>query len=400
MPKVIELNVSQSTVGNACRRTLTLTGPETQRREFFFEFSENYPPGELVELDSFVFGVIFLAMQERAALRVRGPISRSAMMNLVEFQAIWSRWKPHDYQPVEIIPDSVVDRFSREAPLKAIAAFSGGADSVFTTLTHAGPAKSAPKWPLTDLLLVHGFDLAVDDFDALERLQKGSRPFVDSLGLNFRSVRTNLRRDSGQDWEDSFAAQLAACLHQYAPEFRYALIGSSMAYGSLFLPWGSSPMTDHLLSSDRMSIVLDGCRFSRTEKIARISTSPLAIEGLNVCWEGASGSNCGHCEKCVRTRLNFLAVGTESPACFSTPLNLRDIEAMPLRIYPQFHELVSLRDYARQHSQTGEWIHALNRRILLYRFWHRWINASLARVRKSRWLPIIRRARAIFAKKS
>jgi hypothetical protein len=333
-------------------------------------------------------------MQERANLRVRGAMSRTALRNLIEFQAIWVSWRPKVYQQIEIIPDSVIDLPAGAVPPRAIAAFSGGADSVFTVLGHAGPAKPACALPLTDLLLVHGFDLDLDDFGAFQKLQERTHPFISSLGLRFRSIRTNLKRDSGQNWEDSFVAQLAACLHQYASEFSHALLGSSEPYISLCLPIGSSPMTDPLLSGDRMQIVLDGCRFTRTEKIAGIANSPQAVESLNVCWESASGTNCGHCEKCMRTRLNFLAAGAASPSCFATPLALRDISRMPLRTYAQYHELTSLRDHARDHGRTGAWMRALDRRIFRYRIWDHWINAARARVKRSRWIHLIRRIRS------
>jgi hypothetical protein len=397
MPPPLELTARQHVVDGKHRRTLKLSRTGSPDREFFFEFSEGAPPGEITEMDPFVFAVIFLAMQEHSDLRIRGPMTRSAMRNLLEFQGIWSSWKPGVYRSVQLLPDSVIDVARNHSTPRAMAAFSGGTDSVFTVLSHAGPAKPAGALPLTDLLLVHGFDIGVDDFDSLATLRERSRSFVEGLGLHFRTIRTNLKRDSGQRWEDSYATQLAACLHQYAPEFTYALLGSSEPYASLFLPWGSNPLTDPLLSSDRMQLMLDGCRFSRTEKIATLSTHPQAVAGLSVCWEGASGRNCGHCEKCIRTQLNFLAAGHDKPACFDAPLELKAVRTMPLRNHPQYHELVSLRDYARAHGRSGQWLGAVDRRIVRYHLYHRWINAARTIARQSRWTQPIRRLRASLA---
>src|SRR5690606_15371846 len=134
-----------------------------------------------------------------------------------------------------------------------------------------------------------------------------------------------------------------------------------------------------------MCLVLDGCRYTRTEKVAAISGYPQAIKSLNVCWESASGTNCGRCEKCLRTQLNFLAVGVAEPACFPGPLDLRRVRTMRLRSHIHFRELTSLRSYARQHGRSGRWMRALNNRIMRYRLWHRWENLARRTIKNFRW---------------
>jgi hypothetical protein len=59
-----------------------------------------------------------------------------------------------------------------------------------------------------------------------------------------------------------------------------------------------------------------------------------------VCWEGVDqGRNCGVCEKCIRTKLNFLAAGIESPECFQEPLTIEDVHSLRVRNLRQLHEL-------------------------------------------------------------
>ncbi len=59
-----------------------------------------------------------------------------------------------------------------------------------------------------------------------------------------------------------------------------------------------------------------------------------------MCWEGVDqGRNCGVCEKCIRTKLNFLAAGIESPECFQEPLAIEDVHSLRVRNLRQLHEL-------------------------------------------------------------
>src|SRR5262249_536940 len=145
---------------------------------------------------------------------------------------------------------------------------------------------------------------------ALRELIDRTRVVREASGSQLRIVSTNSKEIFQQHWGYTFAAQLAACLHLFSAEFSHALIGSSEPYNALVLPWGSNPVTDHLLSGGCLNVIHDGAAFSRTEKIAFLSGSPAALQSLKVCWEGKNqGRNCGVCEKCVRTLLNFLAVG-------------------------------------------------------------------------------------------
>jgi len=86
---------------------------------------EGVAVGPPAVLDGFVFGVIFYAMRLGEDLRVCGPMTRRALLNLSEFQAAWISWKPHVYHKINIIPDSIVDP-APATKKKAIAAFSGG----------------------------------------------------------------------------------------------------------------------------------------------------------------------------------------------------------------------------------------------------------------------------------
>ena len=351
----MRLSVFQEQRAAGTRRRLCLTETTDGRPlDIYFDFvGESFP--EPFVLDGFVNAVIFYAMGSGQDIRVDGRMTRSALLNLATFQEAWCRWRPGVYRPVRIEPHSLVDDPPR-APPRSIAAFSGGADAIFTALRHAGD-----PYALDSVLLVHGFDVPTDRPDQFGKLLERVRPFLDHLKLRPRIVRTNIAELRFQDWLDSFLAQLSCCLHSFSHEFRFGLTGGGEPYDALVLPWGQNPCTDYLLSGDGFSIVHDGAAFSRTEKIAAIARDPIATRAIKVCWEAPDlSTNCGVCEKCVRTRLNFKAVGIDNPSCFDgelTPQQIRDIRFSNESQRAGFRSILA---YAESHALQGDWLEAMH----------------------------------------
>jgi len=297
----MDLHVRQESIPDGTRRTVQLRNiADRADVDLFFDLLGTTAPTPAV-LDGFVFGVIFFAMRLRQDLRVHGPISLDALLNLNEFQEAWVLWKPEIYQKIKILPDKIIENVPAEDRREAIAAFSGGVDSIFTILRHNTKRLGNASYPLNKaVLIVHGFDVRLDAPQQLEALKARTKPLLDQLNLELLTVRTNLKEVGLQDWEDSFMSQLACCLHNYSHDFRFAIVGSSEPYNTLALPWGSNPATDYLLSGNGMRLVHDGAGYSRTEKVAQIATDKTAMEAVKVCWEGQDASkNCGQCEKCI-----------------------------------------------------------------------------------------------------
>src|SRR5690606_29425499 len=88
------------------------------------------------------------------------------------------------------------------------------------------------------------------------------------------------------------------------------LIPSTHPYRDI-LPWGSSPLTDHLWSTEQVRIVHDGAEATRVEKLTELLVhEPLAMQHLRVCTMNDGGlENCGRCNKCIRTMLTLELVG-------------------------------------------------------------------------------------------
>jgi len=313
-------------------------------------------------LDAFVIGAIFYVMRVGQPLRVRGNLSRSAMMNLHLFQEAWHNMKPDRYRVVDLLPDSIVD-LSPPSTARCLSLFSGGLDSTFTITQLKREAKYRDCITLTDVLFVHGFDIALSNQMAFDLATSRVAPFIADLGLNLRRLRTNSKELLG-DWENSHGAQVAACLHQFN-DYRYGLLPATHPYSARIYPFGSNPATDILLSVDEMTILHHGAGHSRPEKIYYLTKFPDALRHLRVCWEGKEQHrNCGTCEKCIRTQLDFWANGLKSVPCFDEPLDEDLIPQLTVKNAGQFNHLTLTLDYAKArglHSET--WVRKLEARL-------------------------------------
>lgn len=368
----MDLTVTQQRIPDGTRRLLQLQNvgdPKSPSISAFFDMigEHNVDPPPL--LDGFVFGILLYAMRLGQNIHVHGALSLQMLRNVNELQEAWAAWRPELYRKVHIACDEVVASPREPRPTEIFAAFSGGVDSTFTVLRHAGKVHKDELYPLRkSVLMVHGFDVPLERPEQLEALIQRSAPLMNELGLTVRVLRTNLKTLELQRWEDSFMAQLTACVCNYSHEFSHTLVASAKSYNDIHFPEGSTAATDHLLSGATMQIVHDGACATRTGKVALIAGNTAATACVKVCWEGSNAhENCGVCEKCLRTRLNFRAVGVDAPACFAgAPGADALIENVHLRRDTLCEELASIIRYARAHNVNDAWVDALQRRVDRY----------------------------------
>ena len=83
-----------------------------------------------------------------------------------------------------------------------------------------------------------------------------------------------------------------------------------------------------------MRISHEGIELSRLQKVETLRDWPHALDRLYVCSSDASnGSNCGSCEKCVRTRVHLLVAGVlaDAGAFAGADVGEAEIRAVQLR---------------------------------------------------------------------
>ena len=128
------------------------------------------------------------------------------------------------------------------------------------------------------------------------------------------------------DWENTHGAAVASCLMTLQGRYEEGLIASSYTYSQFHGPWGSNPMTDHLLSSKAFDISHDGSGTFRGEKLATIQQWSEGFDNLRVCFSAVErDKNCGVCPKCVMTLIHCRSRRLPVPKSFPRDFTPQDV---------------------------------------------------------------------------
>jgi len=338
---------------------VTIESPQGERTRLWYSVPVQHGSALTKACDPFVVATLFRAMRESTDLIVHGQASPSLLQNLEEFQAAWVSWRPDRYTKVEIVADAEREHPKAGDSQAAIAAFSGGVDSSFTVFRHrTGRCGRLKRTLRTGVMALWRRDTQ-DSNDALDRAAEKSAKMLASLDMELIRLGTNFR-ELGDSWEDAHGAAIAACLMLFQGRYATGLIASTEPYRNLVLPFGSNPVTDRLMSSDAFQIIHDGAAFTRSEKAREIADWPEALKYLRVCWEGKRADrNCGRCEKCVRTILNFRVMGLGLPECFERDVSDSEIVGLRGLSSVQSAYLQEVLGAARAKSISESWVTAL-----------------------------------------
>ena len=342
----------------------TIEAPSGERKTLWHRVAEEHARHLAGSSDHSVVGAIYFLMEAGHDVRVHGQVSPSLLRNLDEFMEAWSAWVP-GLTRVAIRADREEETRLPEGRHQAIVAFSGGVDSCFTAFRHARAGGRLVPQTLAAGLMVHGFDIPLNESESFKSAADRSRTMLVSLGLELISVATNYR-SLVADWSHSFGAAIASCLMLFAEKFGIGLIGQGLTYGEFhLLREGSNPLTDPLLSSDGFRIVPDGAAFERAEKIDAMSGWDEFLRHLRVCWQGPQKDrNCCQCEKCIRNILTFRALGLGLPPCFPEDVQEESLKTFRLGkgALPsiRYEGLLSL---AAARGVEGAWLETIRKRL-------------------------------------
>lgn len=343
-----------------------LERPDGERNTIWFRVPLEYADKLSTRADAFTVISLFTAMRLRSPLHIHGEVSPSLLRNLEEYQAIWSTWAPEQFSMVEISADVERERAVSSVPDQAIVAFSGGVDAVFTAYRHRQKLCGRRARVIGAGVMIHGYDIPPDDDAMFTAAYTRARAMSDALDFPLIPVTTNYRQLESR-WEEVHLACVASCLMLFEGSYNAGLVGSSDSYAEPVLPWASTPMSDPLLSSGSFPIVHDGAEYNRVGKLEILSRWEPANDSLFVCWEPTpDGRNCCRCKKCIRTILNYRAMGLGLPKTFERDIDDTQIATMRnMREITDFEDLLKL---AHKNHVTGTWIPVLERVIHTYKF--------------------------------
>jgi hypothetical protein len=269
----------------------------------------------------FLAASLLPAMRIGEAMRVEGTVSPRLLASLPAIEGVFSGWF-EGVQRIEVQAEPGL-----EPSGTGIACFfSGGVDSYYSVLKHLNEIDA--------LVFVHGFDIQPRHLALRARISAGLRRAAARLGKPLIEVETNVRgfSDRFSQWSEEYhGSALASVALLLSPQFSRFYIPSTFSprYSA---PWGSHKHLDPLWSTEGTLIVHDGVEATRDQKASLLATSEVALQSVRVCWENRGGSyNCGRCEKCVRTMVNFRIAGAlERCTAFPRPLDLSEVARLPI----------------------------------------------------------------------
>ncbi|NCC53188.1 MAG: hypothetical protein EOM20_18520 [Spartobacteria bacterium] len=350
----------ERTCTRRCRILRRDDGGHETSSELWFQFDRSITPPDEDDCDAYLVALLLDAMREKRQVMVKGRVSKELLSNLEEYQAIWSCWLPGIYHRVEMLVEAA--RTGETCAPGAVCAFSGGVDGTFSVWRHTQRLCGYRTQEIKCCAVVHGFDIPLGDEAAFEQVCGEIRQTLDDVHIPLMAIRTNFRRVVTTGWQHVFVCGLVAALGNLKSVAGTCIIGSGKPYNCLITPWGSTPFADPLLGSGAFRVMHDGAGFHRTGKVAVIAQWEKGIKHLRVCWKGRhKDRNCGVCEKCVRTKLNFLATGHPIPPCFPESDVCEDLNGVVLKNDIVRLEWQHILDTAKKNGIRAPWVEQLPR---------------------------------------
>ncbi len=309
--------------GDVVRCAAVIETPRVPRREIWFDVPAEYAGWLTDRADPFYLVARRWMMFEGVDATVHGPVATSLRAKDGEFQRnLLSLLGLHPereipYRQVTLDATEVVETAAAE-PEAAVAAFSGGLDSLFTIYQNAVVPQPG-AWDLRAAVMVHGFDIDLDDRSAWATAVDRALPALREAGMPLIRVATNARELG--DWLVLASSGLSAVLSLFGGAVGRGVVAGSDPYfrdGRYTL--GVSDTLYPWLSSRSFEVVVDARSFDRPSKIRAMRSWTTALGAMRVCYQpDANGVNCGVCMKCVGTWLHCRSLGIATSAFARDP---------------------------------------------------------------------------------
>lgn len=278
--------------------------------------------------DALVVLSLYWLMEEGGEVNIHAEINRDLLFGLHEYSRIWSYWMPSRYHPLVFRADSSVVRPYRTGNREGIIAYSGGVDAAYCfarclsgeEVVRAGAA-----------VLIHGADIPLSESSVFGNVYTQHKAVLKEFRVPLIPVRTNCRQYP-HDWEHCFYSVVCAVLLLFSDKYAHGVMGTDQTCRreTLQLPWGENPITDQYYSTPFFRMHPMGVTAGRTERCSLLCRYPILVDNIRVCWQAdAGGGNCGVCDKCIRTQLNFMACGYTGPLPFREPFSINSLRKLP-----------------------------------------------------------------------
>ncbi|MCP4140511.1 MAG: hypothetical protein GY755_09510 [Chloroflexi bacterium] len=269
----------------------------------WFSFPESYQDYISWQSDGFIASLILRAMSLGEDVEVRGETSARLAYGLEEYQAIYRAWLPKQLKKISVTYQKINTSTDQLSPKGVGTAFSGGVDSFHTLSLNSPENQPNMHYQITHGLFVHGFDISLAEGKLYSRFWGHYEILFKNLGISLLRAKTNSRQFYAYqvDWLYTHGGPLIGTVLILGKLFRAFYIPATYVYPKL-LPLGTSPLSDHLLSTEGTQIIHHGAIVNRTEKLDYLAQWQPTYENLRVCIYPQKTNtylNCGKCEKCI-----------------------------------------------------------------------------------------------------
>jgi hypothetical protein len=250
--------------------------------------------------EAFAVALLYFALRRGEDIHLRGTLSPRLAYGMQEYQSAKSVWQPGQFKPIEIRADQYSP--AESAGKRNATAFSGGVESFYTLWTHLPQNEQYPGNALSYAMFVHGLDIGLHEIQTFRQCREAYRTLVSGWGMGFLTPATNVRHfDDGRSWMRGNQVALIALGHLYGRELARLYIGTGRTYSD-FRRRPDNWFMDTLLSSESLTILEEGARVTRFERLEALSRFPPSYDHLRVCYVKRNGLlNCCECDKCVST---------------------------------------------------------------------------------------------------
>lgn len=242
----------------------------------------------------YVVAALLPAMRVHEDLEVQGEVSTALLRRVDRIQTLFHAWD-RSLRRARVRVEA--ERPARPAGREVAAFLSRGVDSLYT---------AAGEWieagPLTTLLFGETLE-PLHSSQVREEELRLARDTAAAVCLPLASFRTNLRElsDGLIDWGDYHGSGLAFAGLSLARGVGHVVIPSTGWFGN-FERFGSSPLLDHLFSTEAVQVEHGSLEHGRAGKVAWLAEHRRELLAfLKVCAAEDRPDNCGSCAKCLHT---------------------------------------------------------------------------------------------------
>ncbi|MCJ7622936.1 MAG: hypothetical protein MUO76_05505 [Anaerolineaceae bacterium] len=278
-----------------------VTLPDT----LWFRFPESCYDYIAQRSDGFAVAMLLNTMYFGEELEIRGVISPKLLYGLNEYQRIFNLWFPKQFNLVNISSENIAAASPGDVQDGVGVAFSGGVDSFYTLWSHLPQNQPLTNYQITHGLFLHGYDISLLDEQNFQLAYKAFAESLTHFDIEFLACQTNLHyfTEGHIKWHYAHGSVLHSSALLLGNLLSKFYIPASDTYNAL-IPWGTSPLTDHLISTETLQVIHHGAGIRRIDKLSAISDWNIAQKNLRVCTKEKKRhgvQNCSRCEKCLRT---------------------------------------------------------------------------------------------------